>query len=143
MVNQVQEQVKKPKRVKMKQAKPKGVNMEPAKPEKLNMDQIKPEKLNREPEKPKKLNLEQVMVTVKKEMVELTSLPFNTIAGLALDEETNAPTITIELVERKAIPDSMDLLGIYEVTTDEDGGVRTFRRIGMRKRGDVVSASEY
>jgi len=133
MVNQVQEQVKKPKRVMMKQAKPKGVNMEPA----------KPEKLNREPEKPKKLNLEQVMVAVKKEMVELTSLPFNTIAGLALDEETNAPTITIELVERKAIPDSMDLLGIYEVTTDEDGGVRTFRRVGMRKRGDVVSASEY
>ena len=133
MVNQVQEQVKKPKRVKMKQAKP----------EKLNREQIKPEKLNREPEKPKKLNLEQVMVTVKKEMVELTSLPFNMIAGLALDEETNAPTITIELVERKAIPDSMDLLGIYEVTTDEDGGVRTFRRVGMRKRGDVVSASEY
>jgi len=133
MVNQVQEQVKKPKRVMMKQAKPKGVNMEPA----------KPEKLNREPEKPKKLNLEQVMVAVKKEMVELTSLPFNTIAGLALDEETNAPTITIELVERKAIPDSMDLLGIYEVTTDEDGGVRTFRRVGMRKRGDVASVSEY
>ena len=143
MVNQVQEQVKKPKRVKMKQAKPKGVNMEPAKPEKLNMDQIKPEKLNREPEKPKKLNLEQVMVTVKKEMVELTSLPFNTIAGLALDEETNAPTITIELVERKAIPDSMDLLGIYECCVDNECKIRTFKRVGMRKRGDVVSASEY
>ena len=93
--------------------------------------------------KPKRLNMKQVLDTVKKEMVELTSLQFNTIAGLALDEETNAPTITIELVERRAIPDSMDLLGIYEVPADEDGGVRTFRRIGMRKRGDVVSASEY
>ena len=93
--------------------------------------------------KPKRLNMKQVLDTVKKEMVELTSLQFNTIAGLALDEETNAPTLTIELVERKAIPDSMDLLGIYEVTTDENGKVRTFRRIGMRKRGDVVSATEY
>ena len=129
----------------MKQAKPKKLNLEqdlktePVKPKKLNLEQD----LNMEPAKPKKLNLEQVMVTVKNEMVGLTSLPFNTIAGLALDEETNSPTITIELVERKAIPDSMDLLGIYEVTTDEDGGVRTFRRIGMRKRGDVASASEY
>ena len=93
--------------------------------------------------KPKRLNMKQVLDTVKKEMVELTSLQFNTIAGLALDEETNAPTLTIELVERKAIPDSMDLLGIYEVTTDENGKVRTFRRVGMRKRGDAVSASEY
>jgi len=133
MVNQVQEQVKKPKRVKMKQAKP----------EKLNREQIKPEKLNREPEKPKKLNMEQVMVAVKKEMVELTSLPFNMIAGLALDEETNTPIITCELVERKAIPDSMDLLGIYECCVDNECKIRTFKRVGMRKRGDVVSASEY
>lgn len=123
MVKQVQEQVKKPKRVKMKQAKP--------------------EKLNMEPEKPEKLNMEQVMVAVKKEMVELTSLPFNMIAGLALDEETNTPIITIELVERKAIPDSMDLLGIYECCVDNECKIRTFKRVGMRKRGDVVSASEY
>ena len=134
MAKQVQEQVKKPKRLNLEQVKPKRPNLEQVK---------KPKRLNLEQVKPKRPNLEQVLNTVKKEIVELTSLPFNTIAGLALDEETNAPTLTIELVERKAIPDSMDLLGIYEVTTDENGKVRTFRRIGMRKRGDVVSATEY
>jgi len=87
--------------------------------------------------------MKQLLDSVKKEMVDLTSLPFNTITGVALDEETHAPTVTIELVERKAIPDSMDLLGIYEVIIDEAGGVSTFRRIGMRKRGDVASAAEY
>ena len=91
----------------------------------------------------KKQNMKQLLDSVKKEMVELTSLPFNTIAGVALDEETHTPVVTIELVERKAIPDSMDLLGIYEVIMDEDGRVITFKRVGMRKRGDVVSATEY
>lgn len=93
--------------------------------------------------KPKRLNMPQVLAHVKKEIVELTSLPFNTIVGVSLDEETKAPTVTVELVERKAIPDSMDLLGIYDVITDTDGNVLTFRRVGMRKRGDVVNGSEY
>jgi hypothetical protein len=93
--------------------------------------------------KPKGQNMKQLLDSVKKEMVELTSLPFNTIAGVALDEETHTPIMTIELVERKAIPDSMDLLGIYEVIMNEEGGVATFKRVSMRKRGDVVSASEY
>ncbi len=93
--------------------------------------------------KTNKLNMKQVVDSVKKEMAELTSLPFNTIAGVAFDDETHAPTVTIELVERRAIPDSMDLLGIYEVITDQAGKVSTFRRVGMRKRGDAVSAMEY
>ncbi len=88
-------------------------------------------------------NMKQLLDSVKKEMVELTSLPFNTIAGVALDEETHTPIMTIELVERKAIPDSMDLLGIYEVIMNEEGGVATFKRVSMRKRGDVISSTEY
>jgi len=90
-----------------------------------------------------RLNMKQVMDTVKKEMVGLTSLPFHTITGVAQDEETNAPIVTMELVERKAIPDSMDLLGLYEIMTDDEGNVKTFKRVSMRKRGDAVSNTEY
>ncbi len=93
--------------------------------------------------KPNRLNMKQVLESVKKEMMDLTSLPFNTIAGVAQDDETHATIVTIELVERRAIPDSMDLLGVYEVITDDEGRVSTFKRIGMRKRGDVVSGNEY
>ncbi|MFA4859950.1 gas vesicle protein GvpO [Methanoregula sp.] len=89
------------------------------------------------------LDMKRVMDTVKAEMVGLTSLPFHTITGVALDEETHAPIVTMELVERKAIPDSMDLLGLYEVMTDEAGMVKTFKRVSMRKRGDAVSNTEY
>ena len=93
--------------------------------------------------KPKGHNMKQLLDSVKKEMVELTSLPFNTISGVTLDEETHTPIVTIELVERKAIPDSMDLLGIYQAIMDEEGGIATFKRVSMRKRGDVISSTEY
>jgi hypothetical protein len=93
--------------------------------------------------KPKKMNMQQVLTKVKLEIVQLTSLPFNTIVGVAVDDETQVPTVMVELVERRAIPDSMDLLGLYEVITDDTGNVQTFRRVGMRKRGDAVSSSEY
>jgi hypothetical protein len=90
-----------------------------------------------------KFNMRQVLDDVKKEMIELTSLPFNTIVGVAQDEETHVPTVTIELVERKAIPDSMDLLGIYDVILDAEGTVKTFKRVGMRKRCDISAAGDF
>lgn len=90
-----------------------------------------------------KLDMQQVLENAKKEMIELTSLPFSTIVGVAQDEETNEPKVTIELVERKAIPDSMDLLGIYDVILDIEGKVRTFKRVGMRKRCDIAATGEF
>lgn len=87
--------------------------------------------------------MKQLMDKVKQEMIELTSLPFSTIVGVSEDEETHNPTVTLELVERKAIPDSMDLLGVYDVILDGDGSVRTFKRVGMRKRCDIVAGADF
>ncbi|MDD1701945.1 MAG: gas vesicle protein [Methanoregula sp.] len=115
----------------------KQVQQQTKMPGKANTKQV------REIKRPGKLNMQQVLANVKKEMVELTSLPFNTIVSVTRDEETKGPTVTVELVERKAIPDSMDLLGMYEVSTDEEGRILDFRRVGMRKRGDAAGATEY
>jgi hypothetical protein len=93
--------------------------------------------------KPETPGMKELLETIKKEMVELTSLKFSTITGVGTDEETKAKKITLELVERNAIPDSMDLLGIYEVLTDDSGNIQTFRRVGMRKRSDAVSGEEF
>lgn len=87
--------------------------------------------------------MKQLLENIKKEMVDLTSLKFSTIVGVGMDEETKARKVTLELVERDAIPDSMDLLGVYEVLTDDSGNIRTFRRVSMRKRSDAVSSEEY
>jgi len=80
---------------------------------------------------------------VKKGIVDLTSLKFNTIVEVSMDDETHTHRVLCELVERKAIPDSMDLLGVYEIHADDSGFIQTFKRVSMRKRGDAVSASEY
>jgi hypothetical protein len=93
--------------------------------------------------KPEKSDMKQLLESIKKEMTGLTSLKFSTITGVGTDEDTKAKKITLELVERSAIPDSMDLLGIYEVLADEAGNILTFKRVGMRKRSDTVSGEEF
>jgi hypothetical protein len=44
---------------------------------------------------------------------------------------------TVELVERSAIPDTMDLLGVYEVLLDPEGALTSYERIRMRRRCDL------
>jgi hypothetical protein len=43
----------------------------------------------------------------------------------------------VELVERAAVPDSMDLLGVYEVHLDDTGEVVGYERIRIRRRCDL------
>ena len=90
-----------------------------------------------------KISMKELLEKIKHEMVDLTSLKFNTFVGVGIDDDTNAHKVTLELVERNAIPDSMDLLGIYEVIVNDSGDIQTFRRIGMRKRSDAVTSEEY
>jgi len=89
------------------------------------------------------VNIKELLENVKKELVDLTSLKFSTIVEVGTDEESGARKVTLELVERNAIPDSMDLLGIYEVLADDLGTIRSFRRIGMRRRSDTMTSEEY
>jgi hypothetical protein len=45
--------------------------------------------------------------------------------------------VTVELVERAAIPDTMDLLGVYEVLLGPEGELTGYERIRMRRRCDL------
>ena len=40
-------------------------------------------------------------------------------------------------LERKAIPDTMDVLGLYEVRLDSEGTLLGFERKKLRKRGET------
>ncbi|WP_254765720.1 gas vesicle protein GvpO, halophile-type [Salinilacihabitans rarus] len=44
----------------------------------------------------------------------------------------------VEVVERSSIPDTMDVLGRYEVDLTEDGVIEGYRRIDRYRRGDTV-----
>ena len=66
----------------------------------------------------------------------LTELEFDGVRGLSKDD--GKWLVTVELIERKSIPDAQDLMGGYEVTMDgEEGNVLGFERKTLRKRGDT------
>ncbi len=46
--------------------------------------------------------------------------------------------VSIEMIEKKSIPDSMDVLGCYEVSVDAEGNIRDFSRVRLRRRGDTA-----
>jgi hypothetical protein len=46
-------------------------------------------------------------------------------------------TVTAELVERRGVPDTSDLLGLYELRLDEAGNVLRWERTRMRRRCDL------
>ncbi|MBI2869638.1 MAG: gas vesicle protein [Chloroflexi bacterium] len=45
--------------------------------------------------------------------------------------------LCLEVLERRAIPDCMDVLGVYEVRLDSEGNITNFARKKLRKRGDT------
>lgn len=47
--------------------------------------------------------------------------------------------VTAELVERRGVPDSSDLLGVYELRLDEAGNVLQWERTRLRRRCDLGS----
>jgi len=49
--------------------------------------------------------------------------------------------VQVEVVEKKSLPDSQDILATYELALDEEGNLLNFTRIGMRRRMDVAASA--
>ncbi|ETR74008.1 MAG: Gas vesicle synthesis family protein [Candidatus Magnetoglobus multicellularis str. Araruama] len=69
------------------------------------------------------------------ELHELTGLEISSTIGAVQDDD--GWKITLEAIEKKSIPDSMDILAIYETKMNSDGDLIEFNRIKMRKRIDT------
>jgi hypothetical protein len=83
------------------------------------------------------LSLPQAIEAAKRETAQLTGLKVSSVIGARRNEENGLWEITMELLERRAIPDSMDLLGVYDVMLNGNGEVVEVERKGHRKRGDT------
>ncbi|MBI5590038.1 MAG: gas vesicle protein [Deltaproteobacteria bacterium] len=66
---------------------------------------------------------------------ELTGLDISSVVGA--EKEDEGWLVGVEVVEKRSIPDSMDILALYETRLDEDGNMREFKRLRMRKRIDT------
>jgi len=46
--------------------------------------------------------------------------------------------VHVEVLERRAVPDTQDILSIYELKLTDDMNLEGYRRIGVRKRGNMI-----
>jgi hypothetical protein len=83
----------------------------------------------------------EVSERARKELQAVMDLEVSSVTGVSKAEH-DGWQVTIELVERKAIPDTQDLLGLYEVHLDDDGHLISFERRKVRHRMDVEETSE-
>lgn len=81
------------------------------------------------------MNANEVIKKAQQEFVRLGKTPANGITGLSKTEE--GWTILLEALERKAIPDTMDVLGLYELRLDNEGNLLSLDRKKLRKRGET------
>ena len=50
--------------------------------------------------------------------------------------------VQIEVLERRAVPDTQDILNTYELKLSADMEFTGYRRVGMRHRGDMIAGEE-
>ncbi len=81
------------------------------------------------------MNADEIIEKARREFVNLGKKPADGITGLSRTQEGWA--ISIEAVERKAIPDTMDVLGLYELHLDNEGNLLGMDRKKLRKRGET------
>jgi hypothetical protein len=70
------------------------------------------------------------------ELAELAGGEAERIVGLEPAED--GWCVTLEVVEVRRIPETTDVLGVYEVTMSETGALRGYRRIARHERGRVA-----
>lgn len=87
------------------------------------------------------MTIREVIEKAKKELAELTG--FKSVAAISARRiEGKKWKVLVEIVEKKSIPEGMDVLGIYEVILSENGSILKYDRKALRRRQDVSVAGE-
>jgi hypothetical protein len=74
--------------------------------------------------------------TAREQLGVLTGLQVGSTVSVRKDK--SGWCVQLEVVEKKSMPDSQDILATYELLLDDGGGMLNFSRIGMRRRNDVA-----
>lgn len=82
----------------------------------------------------------ELIENAKKQLADVTG--FKEPAGIGLKKEKGDWIVMIEIVEKKSIPDGMDILGTYEVRLDPKGDLISYERKELRKRTDTAISKE-
>jgi hypothetical protein len=70
------------------------------------------------------------------ELCDILNRKIDNVTGVCRDSDKWIATV--DVVERNAIPDTQDLIGTYEVQLNDSMNVMSYRRTGVRRRGDSI-----
>ena len=87
------------------------------------------------------MELRDAIERAKEALQGVISLDLSSVTGAAKSDHQGW-RVTVELVERKAIPDAQDLLGVYEILLNEEGRLTSYERIRIRRRIDTEARIE-
>jgi len=85
------------------------------------------------------LTVTQAVERGREEIARLTGQPIVSVVSAL--QEGEQWRVTLETLERKAVPDASDLLAAYLVLL-EDGGLVNFQRLRVRRRGQPMNEGE-
>jgi len=74
---------------------------------------------------------------IESTMRHLSMLKLKVSAVTAVSRADDGWRVTAELLERKAVPDTSDLLGVYDLQLDAAGNVLRYERTHMSRRSDL------
>lgn len=86
------------------------------------------------------MELKQVVKKAREVLQELVNLEVSSVTEVSKDGDVWR--VSIEMVERKAVPDTQDILGTYAVVLDEEGKLASFERMKVRRRMDLEEVVE-
>ena len=81
----------------------------------------------------KRATASQVAARAAQQLLELTGKGVEGVTGL--ERTDDGWTVKVEVVEVRRIPDTTDVLALYEVQVDEDGDLIGYRRLRRYARG--------
>jgi hypothetical protein len=85
------------------------------------------------------MTLVNLVKTAREQLAELTGLKVGSTVSVKKDK--SGWCVQVEVVEKKSLPDSQDILATYELALDEAGNLLNFARMGMRRRMDVTASA--
>jgi hypothetical protein len=78
----------------------------------------------------------QLLEKARKQVEDLAGVHAETVSGLVPDGG-DGWAVTVEAVELARVPNTMDLMGTYEVTFSDDGQLRGFHRVARYTRAAI------
>lgn len=61
---------------------------------------------------------------------------------ISLNKDEEGWRAEVEVLERKSVPDTQDILGRYEMKFDPEGDLLGYKRIMLRRRSDMEMVEE-